>query len=398
MRIALVIPPSNFLISQTAYPYLGVLYLAAELKNVDIIDIGAGDELRFDLYDVIGYTANATQASEVIELTRKAREVNPDVFQIVGGIWPSLTRDYLGADCIILGEGELALKKAIKEKKRFSVYQPIVQEIDKIKFPARKKIDIHRYKYTIRGVNITPIISSRGCPFSCAFCSKNPYDKFRMRSPENFIAEVDEIKKLGFDGLMIYDDTLNINRKRFLRICELLKDRKMCWKCHVRTDLVDDEMVKIMAESGCVEVAIGFESGSDTILRNINKKTTVEMNTRVAKLFMDNGISVRAYMILGLPGETLKTIDETRKWLDMVITGGIISSFGIGIFMPYPGSSIYRDKEKYDIQFDNIDYSRAWIRGRKGEFSCFVRTSELSPQDILHARESISREFREYDH
>jgi radical SAM superfamily enzyme YgiQ (UPF0313 family) len=398
MKIALVVPPSNFLISQLVYPYLGVLYLAAELDeyDVDILDIGAGDELNFIDYDVIAYTANVTQANEVKKLAEEARFVNPDIFQVVGGIWPSLTRDYLGTDCIVLGEGELALKKAIKEQKFHTVYKPIIQDINKIKFPARDKLDIHRYKGWSDKIKSTPIMSSRGCPFSCAFCSKSPYDKFRMRSPENFIKEVDEVIDMGFQALMIYDDTLNINRKRFIKICNLLKDRNIVWKCHIRADLVDEELVKLMTDSGCIDVAIGFESGSNTILRNIDKKTTVETNTEVAKLFTKYGIDVRAYLILGLPGESLKTVNETRKWLDAGLAGGYIKSFGLGIFMPYPGSPIFENKEKYDIEFEKIDYSKAWIRGKQDELSCFVKTKELSPIDLIHSKESISREFHEF--
>ena len=402
-KIALVFPPSDYLISQKVFPYLGILYLAAELRefNISIIDIGAGDILDFSKYDVICYSSNVTQAFEVKKLVKEAKNVNPDIYQIVGGVWPSITKDYLGADCIIYGAGELSLKKALidfSNKVYRKEYYPICQDINKIKFPARDLIDLDRYEYYIKGVKATPIISSRGCPFNCGFCSKNPYDKFKMRSPDNFSEEVDEIISFGFKGLVIYDDTLNVDKNRFKSICSILKQRNVFWKCHIRADLIDEELIKCMASSGCVDVAVGFESGSNTILKNINKKTSVLMNTDAAKLLHKYSIGVRAYLILGLPGESKKTIEETRSWLVTMLDKEYITSFGIGNFMPYPGSPIYENIQNYDVAFDknNFDLSNAWYRGSLDYYPCFVHTKSLTSEEIAEARKDIAIEFKDF--
>lgn len=403
LKIALVFPPSNYLMSQKVFPYLGLLYLASELRDykITIIDIGAGDRLDFLSYDIICYSVNVTQTGKTRELISKAKIKNPNIHQIVGGVWPSIVGDKLGADTIILGAGELALKKAIMDYENGNIkdsYYQLEQEIDFIKFPARDLVNLERYEYFIKGQKSTPIMSSRGCPFKCGFCSKNPYDKFRMRSVKNFSEEVDEIKSLGFSGLVIYDDTLNVNRERFIKICKVLKEKNMVWKCHVRSDLLDEELIKIMSNSNCCDVAIGFESGSNTILKNINKKTTVKDNIKVIELFKKYSITVRAYLILGLPGETNKTIRETEDWLGFCISNGLISSFGLGNFMPYPGSPIYENMKDYDIIFDkdNFDFSKAWYRGKLDNYPCFVSTNELSSGEIAKNRDRIAKKFKDF--
>jgi len=247
---------------------------------------------------------------------------------------------------------------------------------------------IHGYHYEINGIPATSMITSRGCPYRCAFCSKYSTGvRFRSAGLVN-----DEITLLhevfGFSALMFYDDTFILRPQRVLEICKHLKTLGIVWRCFVRGDLIVKhgmDFVKLMADSGCVEVAMGVESGSDEILKAIHKGETVSDIRRATEWLDHYGIRVKGLFIVGLPGESWETLEDTTR----LISELPFSALDFTVFQPYAGSPIYENKQDYDIDWDELPWDESYFKSRPGEYHCHVRTSSLSSKEIESARNKL---------
>jgi radical SAM superfamily enzyme YgiQ (UPF0313 family) len=164
----------------------------------------------------------------------------------------------------------------------------------------------------------------------------------------------------------------------------------------VRADIVvkyGQEFVKMMADSGCIGVGIGVESGSPTILKNINKGETIETIGQAIKMLKGEGVKVRGFFILGLPGETAETIAETDRFL---ATSGL-DDIDCKIYQPYPGSPIYEHKETYDIQWGEVAPENTFYKGRPGEYYGSVSTSSLTTEQIVEAWKAMETKYRKWE-
>jgi len=388
MRIRFINPPSSFLEDQGALPPLGLFYVIAALGNehdISMVDVGLGDKIPEDA-DIYCFTCNITQSDWCKENLPYYKKIGRT---IIGGAYPSITMDSCGADQMIVGEGEETILQAIEYPDKPIFYNNGNIPINSIKYPARKLCNAKRYKYWINNKPSTPIITSRGCPFACHFCSKGVFNKVRFRDIDNIIKEIEEIKALGFSAIRIYDDSLLCNRKRAVELLKELKHQDIVWKAEVNSKNIDMEIARLMASAGCIDVAIGIESGSQKILNNVNKQTTIAQHTKAVKILRTVGIKTRAYLIVGLPGESWDTIIETKNWL----LSARPDSMGIGIFCPYPGSDIYNNPDKYDIKIWTHNKKDLWFRGKEGKQNCFVSTSNLTREDIIEAKKSLEEVY-----
>lgn len=411
IRVCLVNPCPNDLMDVKVFPPLGLLYVAAATEKagykVKVCDVCLDGEDIPDGYDIYAVTCNITQVGYITEWLPQHRERNPDAVYAIGGPYIGTTGRGMKFNWALIGEGEERFPRWVEfvddcmslwGKGPIGFMKGIIAEpidIDNGIFPARHLIDIHQYKYSINGRKATPMITMRGCPFRCAFCAKRPGDdKVRFRKTDDILAEVKDIIDMGFEAIRFYDDTFNLKPERTIELCKALEPYSIFWKAEIRADRVSYALIEAMAVSGCKEVAIGVESGSQKILDNVNKKTAVKQNTTAIKMFQEYGIKTRAYLILGLPGEDHETIKATRNWLKTAKP----DSFALGIFMPYVGSDIAAHPEKYDIQFPkDLKPEELFYRTKPGEYQCFVSTAALSSHEILEYREKLSRDFGEYE-
>ena len=402
-KIVLINPPSRFLIDDQVFPPLGILYISAYLKkhglNPKIIDLaGSKDIPEFDA-DIIGVTSTTPQYPYVQELINELKcERGINAQYVIGGPHATCSPDSCieqsKFDTVVVGEGEQSM---LSIAKNYPLNVPkisteFINDIDDIPFPDREAIDIHSYKYFIDDEPATTIITSRGCPYNCAFCSTIWGKKVRTHSANYVIDEIKEIQRLGFRGIMFFDDILILNKPRLLKICEYLKKEHLVWRCFVRANVVSREVLNIMAESGCKEIGVGIESGSQKILDIINKGTTVEQNKNVIKFAKESGIKVKAFLIVGLPGETKETIIETEKFLEEMQP----DDFDITIYCPYPNTPIVNNPHMYDIKYNETDLRKAWFKGHPGEYSSSVSTSSLSAEEIEEARDQIETNFKRW--
>lgn len=397
-KITLVVPNSPFLISQKVHPPLGVLYLASSLRNhsVEIIDLGGLKRLEQEKRikgidsDFVGVSVTTPQFVDGSWI----RSVLPEgCVSIIGGV--HVTHQPLdgltaGYDFVVAGEAEKVLPKIIEN----NVYENIIYgsemlNIDEICFPDRSAIDIHSYKYYIDDEPATTMLTSRGCPFDCAFCSKI-WQKVRFHSAGYVQKELKEIKeKYGFNAVLFFDDVFTLKPKRLKNICDFLKQERMLWRCFVKSNTVNKKMLGMMAQSGCKEIGIGIESGSEMLLEGIHKGNTVAQSKQVIQWAHDAGIRVKGFFIVGLPGESHETIEETKQF----INDCPCDDYDFSLLSVLPGSRIWSQSKGYDIVFDKT-YNHSWFKGTPGMYKATVSTSRLSAEELTDIRDMLEREVK----
>ena len=328
---------------------------------------------------IIGITCYTPEYFEALSLAKKIKKFDKDIQVIVGGIHPTFyPQDFIfkGSpfDFAVLGEGEatlLDLMKNLDKKSRWSeigsiVYldprsarrvftpkRPLGENLDELAAPAYHKINMEYYTtanpYAIRGVftRCAYVLSSRGCPSQCTFCVSKKIREFcgykiytRLRSPKHLFQEIKYLKeKYKIDAFYFIDDLFTINKKQVQEFCHLLKQSGLglIWGCSSKVTTVDYKMLKTMRDAGCVQIDFGVERGSNEALRLVKKGITVEIVKRVFADCHRLGIRTFANMLVNLPGETEKDLNDIIQLLDE-IKATIVS---VNIFTPYPGTEIF---------------------------------------------------------
>jgi anaerobic magnesium-protoporphyrin IX monomethyl ester cyclase len=374
--ITLVNPRSPFLENEAVMPPLGIMYLASALQAqgiaAQIVDMGLGDDVPEGDLLVTGTTP---QAEEMLRLARPG-------YTVAGGPHASIDPEGIAGSfsLVVAGEGEEAIGDIVTRRPTGVLRTKRIRHLDQLAFPDRSQA--LRYNYSIAGLPATTMITSRGCNGKCSFCCKAVMDHgIFLRSAANVLEEVREIRGMGFGAVMFYDDTIAINRKRIVEICSGMERLGMRFRCFVRSDQVDEELFRRMAQAGCHEVLIGVESGSQQLLDTINKQETIEQQRNAIIWGKRQGIRVKALMMVGLPGESWETVEASRRFL----TETEPDELDVSILTVYKGTDIQLHPEKYDLRFSEA----SWYKGRSGEYQSTVSTSFLSAAEIVQAREVL---------
>ena len=331
------------------FPPMGLAYMASILKqnnmDVKIIEANASNlnytqikeaiEAEKDL-EYIGITASTVLIEEANEI---AKLCPPNIKVIVGGIHiSSLPKETLeefpDIDIAVIGEGEFTILEILKNidfkkingiayrKGNKTIINPpreLIQDLDSIPFPAFESLPIEKYRsLTTKNKNIGYILTSRGCPYQCIFCADHIIHgkKFRYRSPENIIKEIELLMdKYDIKEFEILDDNFTLLKERVHKFCNLITEKrlKFLWRCTngVRIDKLDYDLLKRMKETGCYMLSLGIESGNNEILKNIKKGITKEQVVEIVKLCNKVGIETRGLFMFGNLGEDEKTMQDT---------------------------------------------------------------------------------------
>ncbi len=398
MKFTLIIPDSPFLIDEKVFPFLGPLYLSAILKKegheVKVIDLVAGQEIPQIEADYIGITATTPQFPRAVEIRNILTARNPNYKMMIGGPHASANPDECKKyfDIVCVGEGERFVQyvTAMKPiKNDFGLSFPYIDDLDDIPFPDWDAIDLSKYHYSIDGKRTMSMMTSRGCPYSCAFCCKSPWGrKIRYRTAENVIEEIGLLSIRGYEGVMLYDDEFFLNEQRDLEIVRALGKASMVWRCFSRSDVImrHADLIKEAAQNGLREMLIGCESGSNTILDNINKGTKTWMNIESIDFLKSLGVRVKAALIVGLPGENPDTIKATELFVERVKP----DSVDFTVLRVMPGSHIWDYPEDYDVKFSR-EYKP--YKTKPGEYEVGVSTSAMTAREIVEARDYLDRKF-----
>jgi len=378
LKVTLVNPPYP-LNAHSHPPFipLGLAYLGAvgekEGHEINVIDCQA-ERLNQDTFrqrikkekpDVVGVTSTTLLYKSAKKILEIAKEEHPNATTMIGGshvtFWDeNALKECSSIDVIIRREGELTfieLLQRLQEKKNFAGVlgttfrgkdgkilrnedRPFLQDLDSLPSPAYHLLPIDAFHRM--GKTIFPLVTSRGCTQWCDFCSTvRMFGRgYRMRSAENVVDEMQFIHdKYGIDQVTFYDDAFSVDRERVLKICKELRDRKLdlIWDCGTRVDMVDRELMKTMRAAGCIAVWLGVESGSETMLKAMNKSIKLDQTRRAYKIAHEEGLMTIANVVLGFPGETEKTAKETINFVKELNPDDV----GFYIATPYPGTPMH---------------------------------------------------------
>jgi len=360
--------------------------------------------------NVYGITCYTPEYFEVLNLAKKIKEVNPKAIIIVGGIHSTLYPNELleekdtPIDFQIIGEGEeilFELLTAIKNKvKDFSKIKgivffnkhinkiiktplhPLQENLDKISFADYDQINMEYYSnaspYSIRGCFLRSayLLATRGCPSTCTFCVAKKLREFngggkytRVRSAKSLIKEIKHLyKKYKIDSFYFIDDLFTLNQNNVNEFCQLLKKEKLnlLWGCSSKVSTLNENLLKIMSQSGCVQIDFGVERGSNKALIDIKKGISTEMVSEIFNICQKFHIRTFANFLVNLPNETKKDLNDIVNFAKK-IKPDIVS---INVFIPYPGTEIY-DQSHYKFskdEYETLTYATNLIKRSPQKF------------------------------
>ncbi|MBI5408632.1 MAG: B12-binding domain-containing radical SAM protein [Nitrospirae bacterium] len=340
--------------------------------------------------DVVGFSCTSPQMKHAEYLASRIKRSNNHI--VFGGVHPSCeperTLENNDIDAVVAGEGEQAFLEILKGGRDRIIKRPYVEDLDSLPFPDRRLIKQERNiqtAYRDNGIRIASLFSSRGCPFSCVFCASHSVwsRKVRFRSADNILEEFKQVvDELKVDFIKFSDDTFTIKRSLVEEFCVKKIDRriKTPWACNVRVDMVDEQMLKLMKEAGCREIWAGVESGSPRILKEMNKKITVEQVRRVFAASRELGLIRRAYMLLGMPEETLEDIKLSEALVDEIKPDVV----GFTILAPYPGTRYYERGLHGGVDWSVVDEYENRI----------TKTRALSNEDLHTEQARLVEKYR----
>jgi anaerobic magnesium-protoporphyrin IX monomethyl ester cyclase len=360
-------------IDRQVYTPLGVLYLAAMLEplgyNVEFVDYQVYAEAeRFDhrgFVDALGRTADVVGISCMANLlpfallvAQALKAQDPQRTIVLGGVGPSpvaekIVETFPFVDSVVEGEGELAIVEIMRGNVAKRPSPARVQRLDELPLPAYHLLDYGRYDAA------PSVITSRGCPFKCTFCTE-PYNfggGVRFRSVERVLEEIELVHRLSGRTLFLFqDDILPLKPSRFHRLLEGLRNLSFPieWKCFSRVDLMTEELMYEMAASGCVQIRYGIEAGHNRTLLRIMKQFTIEKAYEMTALSVRHFPSVHVSFIWGYPFENvreyLETLKQVQRFQDLGATTLLFE------LSPLPGSPLYQ-QYRDDLVFREEDYS-----------------------------------------
>jgi len=387
-------------------PPLGLAYMAAVLENagyaVEIIDGEAFNMTEDDFRrvmmkkpDIVGITCTTLTYYNTLKAAKICKEIGSVV--VLGGphvnAYPkeSVSHDFV--DYGIYGEGEYALLELVnaldngkmtgnirglvyKKLGKVCVNEPgIVKSLDELPLPAYHLLPMKKYSSVIGLHPVATMITSRGCPYRCGFCFKNPAAKFhRARNPKNVVDEMEYlIENYKIKEVMFYDDTITLNRGHIAGICKeiIRRDLKIKWESPTRADKVDPELLKLMKKAGCIRLRYGVESGDKNILKIMRKDITIAKIKGAFEWTKKAGIETFAYFMIGYADEDSGTIKKTINLAIDLDPDFVMFTIPV----PYPGTHLYElAKERCLV---NDDYWKDFTLGRTvGKMPYFVKDSE----------------------
>lgn len=384
MKVLFVNPPqtaSKYKFMGVIAPPLGIAYMAGVLQenniDVEILDASAEDmdfkdvekELLKRKPDLVALTALTPTIGRALETAQVVKETLPDPIVVMGGYHPTFnfieTLEDENVDIVIRGEGEyimLNLVQALenqsslhdvkgivfedKNSKEIVVNPeaPLIQDLDELPFPALNLLPMKKYRLLDMDTHMTTMITTRGCPMQCSFCSSAAMHgkKIRERSVENIVDEIEYLKtNYDIDTIAFMDDTFTLKKRKVMAICDeiLKRNIEIMWGCTSRVDTLDEKLLKKMKESGCITIFIGVESADQQQLDNMCKNTTIAKIENAFKIAHKLKIRTIASVALGMPGDTKEIMNKTVKFVHKLKPNYAIYSLAT----PYPGTRFYKE-------------------------------------------------------
>lgn len=388
LNIGFILPSSDYLhdpFKGDPHTHLQILtvleFYFGNRIHLSLIDL-RGIKKEFAIYhipecDVYLYSVYTLDYKEQVSIVRALRQRYPKAKNIAGGPHANEFQDEClkTFDSLILGEGENLIIKAINDIKKSRLKKTYRQDsaidINIYPYPSRKyltKTTVARkgmmtlkHKKEYEELLGTTIIFSRGCPYQCYFCAMPRIREFsfgiRYRTPKLVRAEIEYLKRdYGIEGINLLDEIgIPLNRKQAVVHLEAIAKTGILWRGQCRADGITPELAKLARESGCVAMGIGVESASQRALDIINKKIALKTAKETIDLLKRNGIEVRVYMIIGLPGEPDDIVKKTWAFIQETAPDIVILS----LFTVRPGTEVFNNPKNFGIRYIDTDWDKS---------------------------------------
>lgn len=422
MKESILFINPNYGSKSVSYFPLGIGYAAGACRkegiDADFIDFNLPGTKIGQMYNkiregqirVVGIGGFITQLKSTLALAKIIKEISLDVTVIVGGVQVNgceqLIMKNRNVDIACAGEAEIALPQlvhALYQNGDISKIDSIIykkddvairnstislrQNIDEISIPA---YDIFPMEYYIKnnyhsvwGRRTLDFICSRGCPYTCNYCiNSKKRTLLRYRSPQNILSEIRFLKyTYRINDFFFGDEIFTINKKIALDVCNVLKDENITWVTSVRADGIDDDLIIAMKSSGCRMLLIGFESGSNIILKSMNKRASVDLYASSIELLRRHSMPFYANFMAGMPEENENTFAQTE---DFCKKNSLI--FGASYVTPFPGTVLYDqvrdripDEDDYIFSLANMSFTKHPV----------INLTSLSMNKLIALREKV---------
>ena len=390
MKVTFLNPPqtnSKYKFLGVVAPSLGIGYMAAVLEkngyDVDVLDASAleltYDEIGEDILkrnpDIVSISALTPTIGVALDSADKIKQVKPDTIVVLGGYHPTFEYESVleepSVDVVVRGEGEYTFLDLVRtvenggdladvqglafhDENNFSLVvtpdRPIIEDLDELPFPAFHLFPMEKYRILNITTNVATIITTRGCPMQCSFCSSAALHghHLRRRSPENVCDEIEvRLNEQNIDTIAFMDDTFTLNKKFVSDFCAEIKRRnlKFWWGCTSRVDTLDEELLQLMKDSGCITIFIGVESADQQMLEKMNKNITVSKTEKAFKLARKVGIRTIASCVIGMPEDTKESMKKTIDFVKSLNPNYALYSLAT----PYPGTRFYNETFKKNL-------------------------------------------------
>ena len=459
--ILMITPPSVFLLDERVFMSLGILKVAAVLERaghvVELLDLSGIEELRRrgrappppqrSQAGIAAISCTTPQLPAAVKIAERIRAARPDVRIVLGGphvtlvhaavklekrarrvgrAHAALARLESAFDVLVAGDGEIAMLETMTESppRLLDADDPkgglfMTDAVyDESPYPARHLVDVSTYHYAIEGHRATSVIAQLGCPFGCGFCggrNSKSLRKIRTRSVRSIVGEIELLhREHGFTGFMFYDDELNVS-KSMVELMDAISDLQarlgveLRLRGFVKAELFTDDQAKAMWRAGFRWILCGFEAASPRILENIEKRATLEDNTRVMEIARRHGLKVKALMSAGHPGESEESVRALHDWLLSVRP----DDFDCTLITTYPGTPYYDEavphadlpdvwtytsKRSGDrLHAYDVDFTKGaeYYKGDpNGGYHSYVFTDHLSGEELVKLRDWVENRSR----
>lgn len=391
-RFVLISPAHSRVENDNLDPPLGLMYLSASLKQagheVKILDFAGQRQHEIPEADIYGFTTYTPTYWWSLEKRDEIRQLYPKAKFIAGGAHVSAlpaetAKDW---DCVVVGEGEQAIDDmATNGIDRCVYYSQPIYDVDSIPCPDYADIDMDSYDRLLLGRRLFSVFSSRGCPYKCAFCNSVIWKgshEVRFRDPFCVAAEIGSLcAEYGIDCIGFVDDLFAISEGRVKELTDALRPLDIIYRCTARCSNFTADMADNLVSSGCVQVNIGVESGSnDVLVRGMGKKQTKEQIRRAIDIAKSSGLFVRVYLIVGAPYETWESVNETCE----LMLECMPSEINVRAPVPFPGTAWYDNPEEYGITWIDENF-RNYMPISKDKQAYYLMSHQTADKDEIGA-------------
>ncbi len=414
--VLFICPPTAHWLAKEAYqtyscPFLGVLYVATYLKahgfRAEVLDLGTDQARPCDVAgilatrrpDVVGLSAYTENYTNCLEIAREVKSLLPETIVVLGGPMPTfIFADVLSnpaVDFVVQFEGEqtmLELMRHLQDPASLTVHaipglafrsvdgpvtttrRPPIADLERLPFVDRDLAMSENYARAF------PVLTSRGCPSNCTFCSSRAFwsRRCRFRSPENVVEELwDLTSRYPVEDFYFVDDTFTVSPRRVHRLCELMGEReiRVPWTCFSRVDTASEDLLAVMRDAGCRKIEFGVESADASVLRSINKKITTDQVTQAVGLCRKLGIRPLCYFMLGHVADTLTSMRSTVAYMQF-LREEFDCDMQLLFNTPFPGTYQFENAKALGLTI----HAKAWSEFRLNHPT--VSTAHFTRDDL----------------